>query len=257
MTNERSGTPNDVIRQTDDNARMLGRRLLRSSRHAALGFIDPQDGFPSVSRVLTATDIDGAPVLLVSSLSAHTKGLAADPHASLLFGEVGKGDPLAHPRLTVHGISEQIVKDGEVYSRVRRRFLARHPKSSLYIDFPDFAILRLAISTTRLNAGFGRAYVLSADDLMIRSPATSDLAALEEEAVAHMNFDHADAIALCATRLAGEKPGNWRMAGVDAAGIDLLDRDRLCRLEFDEVLTRAAGLRPALMEMTRRARALG
>lgn len=246
----------NVIRQTDDTARATARQLLRTARHAALGFIDPQDAFPSVSRVLLATDIDGMPALLVSGLSTHTKGLAADPRASLLFGEPGKGDPLAHPRLTVHGQAEEITKDGSAYERFRRRFLARHPKASLYIVFPDFSISRMAITAARLNAGFGRAYVLTADDLTIHSSAAADIAAMEEEALAHMNADHADAIVLYATKLAGEKPGKWRMTGLDAGGCDLADADHMCRVEFEVTLTSAAELRPALIKITHRARAL-
>jgi len=59
-----------VIRETDDAARKLARVLLRSARYAALAVLDPDSGFPAVSRVLVGSDIDGAAVILVSSLSA-------------------------------------------------------------------------------------------------------------------------------------------------------------------------------------------
>ena len=60
-----------------------------------------ETGAPLASRVGVATDIDGAPLILVSMLSAHTPAILADPRCSLLVGEPGKGDPLAHPRLTL------------------------------------------------------------------------------------------------------------------------------------------------------------
>ncbi|RVB28703.1 HugZ family protein, partial [Mesorhizobium sp. M7A.F.Ca.CA.004.05.1.1] len=91
----------DVIRETDAEAIRLAKTLLRSARFGALAVIEPQTGSPLASRVGVATDIDGAPLILVSMLSAHTGALLADPRCSLLLGEPGKGDPLAHPRLTL------------------------------------------------------------------------------------------------------------------------------------------------------------
>ena len=42
-------------------------------------------------------------VILTSRLSTHTANLEADGRASILLAQTGKGDPLAHPRLTVLG----------------------------------------------------------------------------------------------------------------------------------------------------------
>jgi len=155
-----------VIRETDEDSRVLARNLVHTSAHAALAVIDPETGFPSVSRVLIAVDADGAPLILVSGLSAHTKALMKDPRASMLFGEPGKGDPLAHPRLTVRCSAQRIDRQGDTHERIRMRFLDRHPKSKLYIDFPDFCFFRLIPLDASLNGGFGRAYILSAEDLM-------------------------------------------------------------------------------------------
>lgn len=156
-----------VIRETDDDARNQARILMHTAAHAALAVIDPETGFPSVSRVLTAMDTDGAPVILVSGLSSHTKALVKDPRASALFGEPGKGDPLAHPRLTVRCSAERVDRQGDAHARIRELFLERHPKSKLYIDFPDFCFFRLVPLDASLNGGFGRAYILSAEDLVI------------------------------------------------------------------------------------------
>ncbi|MGZ9724433.1 HugZ family pyridoxamine 5'-phosphate oxidase [Rhizobium miluonense] len=156
-----------VIRETDEDARNQARNLMHTAAHAALAVIDPETGFPSVSRVLTAMDTDGAPVILVSGLSSHTKALVKDPRASALFGEPGKGDPLAHPRLTVRCSAERVDRQGDAHARTRELFLERHPKSKLYIDFPDFCFFRLVPLDASLNGGFGRAYILSAEDLVI------------------------------------------------------------------------------------------
>ncbi|TIX34331.1 MAG: HugZ family protein, partial [Mesorhizobium sp.] len=91
----------DVIRETDAEAIRLAKTLIRSARFGALAVIEPGTGSPLASRVGVATDLDGAPLILVSMLSAHTGAILADPRCSLLVGEPGKGDPLAHPRLTL------------------------------------------------------------------------------------------------------------------------------------------------------------
>jgi putative heme iron utilization protein len=171
-----------VLRETDDEAREQARMLLRSARYAALAVIDPETGFPSVSRVLTGTDIDGVPVILVSGLSAHTKALSKDPRASVLLGEPGKGDPLAHPRLSVQCNAEGVDRADPLHDRIRSRFLARHPKAKLYIDFPDFRFFRLIPLAASLNGGFGRAYALTGADLMILS-AANEMLAKEADAI--------------------------------------------------------------------------
>ncbi|MBB3287745.1 MULTISPECIES: pyridoxamine 5'-phosphate oxidase family protein [Rhizobium] len=156
-----------VIRETDEEARNQARDLMHTAAHAALAVIDPENGFPSVSRVLIAMDTDGVPVILVSGLSSHTKALAKDPRASVLFGEPGRGDPLAHPRLTVRCDAKRIDRQSEAHERIRDRFLDRHPKSKLYIDFPDFCFFRLVPLDASLNGGFGKAYILSSKDLLM------------------------------------------------------------------------------------------
>lgn len=156
-----------VIRETDEDARNQARALMHTAAHAALAVIDPETGFPSVSRVLIASDADGVPVILVSGLAAHTRALLKDPRASALFGEPGKGDPLAHPRLTVRCSAERVERPSDAHDRIRTRFLKRHLKAKLYIDFPDFCFFRLIPLDASLNGGFGRAYILSSEDLVI------------------------------------------------------------------------------------------
>ena len=159
------GDKPSIFRETDEEARRLARSLLASARYAALAVIDPEAGFPAASRVLVATDMDGVPVILVSALSAHTRALAQDKRASLLVGEPGKGDPLAHARLTIQCEAERVDRNSADHDQLRTRFLAHHPKSMNYIDFPDFCFYCLQPISASLNGGFGQAYKLSGDDL--------------------------------------------------------------------------------------------
>src|SRR3954454_14660691 len=116
----------------------IAKRLLRATRAGTLGTLDRNTGHPFASLVNVATDVDGSPLILTSRLSTHTANLEADGRASVLLAETGKGDPLAHPRLTVMGEFSVLANDSTNEARVRRRFLARHPKSELYAGFGDF-----------------------------------------------------------------------------------------------------------------------
>src|SRR4051812_38221344 len=77
------------------------RMLLRTVRAGALATLDADTGHPFASLVTVPPAVDGAPLLLVSGLSAHTGNILHDGRVSLLLAEGGKGDPLAHARLTV------------------------------------------------------------------------------------------------------------------------------------------------------------
>jgi putative heme iron utilization protein len=156
----------DPVRPADDAARALARRLLGEARFAALATLEPDSGHPMASRAAVTLDADGAPLLLLSALSAHAAALEADPRCSLLVGEPGAGDPLVHPRLTVSGRARRLERDGEAHRRVRERWLAAHPKAALYVDFGDFAFWRVAPERGSLNGGFGRAHRLDAADLL-------------------------------------------------------------------------------------------
>src|SRR6201987_4454779 len=118
----------------DFDAIATAKKLLRAIPAGALATIDRNTGHPFGSLVNVATDSDGSPLILVSRLSTHTANLEKDGRASVLLAAAGKGDPLAHPRLTVLGRFEQITPDEP---RLRRRFLARHPKAELYASFTD------------------------------------------------------------------------------------------------------------------------
>ncbi len=158
-------TPANPIRPTDDAARAMARDLIAAARHGALGVIDPATGFPMVTRVAVGTDMAGLPVTFISTLSGHTRALADDPRASLLLGEPGgKGDPLTHPRLTLLATAERVA-DAAAHAALAQRWLDDHPKAKLYIGFSDFAFWRFRVQAAYMNGGFGRAFVLTPQDL--------------------------------------------------------------------------------------------
>ncbi|WP_404934619.1 HugZ family protein [Nitratireductor sp. L15S-10] len=248
------GKSKDVILETDADAIRLAKTLLRAARFGALATIDPDDGAPFATRVATATDLDGAPLILVSGLSAHTRGLEADPRCSLLIGEPGKGDPLAHPRLSIKTSASRVERESKAHERVRRRYLSRHPKAKLYVDFPDFSIYRLEPQQALLNGGFARAYRLFRSELLTNSAALDSLAGSEASAIAHMNKDHADALENYARHFARAPSGKWQLTGIDPDGIDLALGDETCRIFFKSPLSDASQIRPTLVAMAKEAR---
>jgi putative heme iron utilization protein len=237
----------------DFDATAVAKALLRTTRAGALATIDRNTGHPFGSLVNVATDIDGSPLILISRLSTHTANLENDRRASLLLASVGRGDPLAHPRLTVLGDFAPIGREDPSEARLRRRFLARHPKSELYAGFADFSFWRLAVASAHLNAGFARAADLKAADLITDIGGAENLIEAEAGAVAHMNEDHADAVRLYATRLLGAEDGPWRLTGLDPEGVDLAQGDATLRLPFTQRVTTAAALRKVLVDLAMQA----
>ena len=238
-----------LLQPVTEEVRRQAKGLLRSERHAALSWLTPA-GAPGVSRVALATAQDGAPIILISQLSPHFAALENDPRCSLLVGTPGKGDPLAHPRMTVHGRATNLSE--EQRAETRARYLNIHPKAALYVDFADFAFWRITPEDASLNGGFAKAYELVPSDLVTDVP--DGMEAMEAGAVEHMNEDHLDAIALYAETLLGLPAGNWRMAAFDAEGLDLAAGDETARLWFNKPLKAAAELRPKLVALAKRAR---
>jgi putative heme iron utilization protein len=244
-----TGKKKDVLQPVDDAARRLARTLVRSARFAALGTLEPSDGSPAVSRVSFATAMDGAPVFLISGLSGHFGNLVADGRCSLLVGEPGKGDPLAHPRMTLVGTAERL-SEGEQRAHIKSRYLSRHPKAALYADFADFAFWRFTIARASLNGGFGKAFALQASDIMTPLGPLAALAEIEDSAVAHMNADHAAAVDRYAAKAGAEGTG-WRLMAIDPDGLDLARGDHTARLWFDTPLASADDLRPVLVALAK------
>ncbi len=233
------------------DARAEAKRLLRATRAGTLATLAPEGPFASLASFATLPD--GSPLMVLSQLAAHTRHLQTDPRCSILLAVAGKGDPLAHPRLTLVGRAVQA--EAEERSEWRRRFLARHPKAELYVDFADFSFWRVEIHGAHLNGGFARAAGFEGADVLTDVAGAEALIAAEEGAVDHMNADHRDALRLYARTLAGAPDGDWRISGLDPEGIDLALGDRTARLAFPERVTSPGDLRQILVEWAEKARA--
>ncbi len=225
------------------------RRLARSTPQAALGTLDP-DGAPYVSLVLIAVDHDASPLLLLSDLADHTMHFKRDARVSLLLdGTIGMASPLAGARATLMG---EIMEASAAHQAAR--FLARHPDAASYAGFGDFNFYRLKLRRAHLVAGFGRIHWVEGSEVLLPEDDQLPLAAAEPDILAHMNADHADAVALYATRLLGRPDGAWQMTGIDLEGADLRLGGSVARLWFDQPVRDAESARAALVGLVRRAR---
>ncbi|MCW6508224.1 HugZ family pyridoxamine 5'-phosphate oxidase [Lichenifustis flavocetrariae] len=228
------------------------KRLIRTIRAATLATLTPE-GTPFASLTAVATMPDGSMILLLSQLAAHTRQLDADGRCSILLAQAGRGDPLAHPRLTLVGEAARF--DPSQRPEARRRFLSRNPKSELYADFPDFAFWHCVPQAAHLNGGFGRAAIYAGDAVLTRTEGCEALIMHEEGAVAHMNADHRDALKLYATRLLRLPDRDWRLSGLDPEGMDLVSGDLTGRLVFPQPVTSGGELRQLLVTLAAEARA--
>lgn len=224
------------------------KHLLRTVRTATLATLSA-DGAPFATLTAIATDYDGAPILLVSKLAHHTRNLERDGRCSLLLAQGGRGDPLAHPRLTLVATSARADSP-----RARGRFLRRNPKAALYADFPDFSFWRAQVAGVHLNGGFARAADFGPDALLTDISGAEALIEAETDILDHMNADHADALALYAQRLASAASGQWRASGIDPEGLDLVAGDATARVAFPKRIATPLEAREVLLALARAAR---
>jgi len=228
------------------------KRLMRLARTGALATLEAEGGdSPLTTLVGVASDFDGAPLFLMSTLSRHTRNLARDPRASLLLtGARDRGDPLNHPRVTLGGRV-----DLDPASRAKSRYLQRNRKSALYAGFADFGMFRLGIESVHFNGGFGRAGALTPADVLASRAGEAALVEAEARLIAEVNALGEAALA----RLAGHKasprvlkPGGWRAIGLDGEGLDLASGSRAARVQFSVPATDEASWRGQLQEAAAR-----
>jgi putative heme iron utilization protein len=227
-----------------DNPAFEARCLVRGAASATLA--TQAAGQPFASLVTPATTGDLSVLLLLSSLSEHTRQLRAEPRCALLFqGRAAEANPQTAPRVTLTGLAAP-VPEAEVPA-LKARFLAKHPYAALYADFGDFALWRITPAAAQLVGGFARALRLRGADLLPDPAAVAALAAAERDILGHVNTDHAGALAAIGAGLAGGGPAPWRMVALDPDGADLALGEQVLRLNFSAPVADPAGVRAELI----------
>jgi hypothetical protein len=241
---------------TDDPATrdpgLEARRLIRRAASATLA--TSAEGAPFASLVTPATAPDLSPLMLLSSLSEHTRQLRAEPRCALLFcGTPESANPQTAPRVTLTGLAEP-VPEAEVPA-LKARWLARHPYAALYADFGDFSLWRVKPGGALLVGGFARAHRLKLAELLPAPEAVAAIAAAEQDILEHVNQDHADAVAAIAQGVLGGAAGAWRMTAADTDGCEIALEDAVLRLDWPAPLADANGIRLALVAAAKAGRA--
>lgn len=229
------------------------RRLMRAIDRASLAtsLSGGEDRWPYASLVLVAADFDASPLLLISTLAEHTKNLARDPRASLLFdGTQGLDDPLTGARVTVLGEIRQDKDPARL-----RRFVARHPSAALYAGFKDFALYRVAVTRAHLVAGFGRIHWIEGNAITCAEDGASWLREAEAGILEHMNRDHAATLDLIAEHLLGREGRGWQLTGVDRDGGDLRRGGAVARIDFPNPVNTLDAVRETFVALAQSARA--
>ncbi len=247
-----TAAPQMPPRQDPIEAGAEARRLLRGAAGATLA--TQADGQPFASLVTPAMTADLCPLLLLSTLSEHTRHLMREPRCALLVtGQAEGPNPQTAPRVTLTALAEQL--PAEEVPVLKARWLARHPYAAFYADFGDFGLWRLRPGGALLVGGFARAIRLPLAALLPEPAAVATIAAAEADIIAHVNADHADAVAAIATGCLGAPAGAWQIAGVDVDGCDLMGPEQAVRrLDWPAPVGDADGVQRALILAARAGR---
>jgi putative heme iron utilization protein len=243
----------------------LVRTLLSIGRFATLTTVTTsghaEAGYPYGSLVAYSVLDDGSPLVCISESAEHTRNAHADSRAGMLLTGLPvdeASDPLDRPRASLIGhLRRHAVTEHESQAHI-----ALHPGVLNYVDFPDFDWWRLEIVAARYVGGFGHMSWVTGEEVASALP--DMVLAGSRQAVEHMNTDHADACLDMARWLAGIVDAvAARVHSIDRRGINLYAKLRgravlaTARIAFpDGPLASADELRPAVVELTRRARRL-
>ena len=179
---------------------LAARRLMRTALKASLATLDRETGHPYASLVLVATEPDGTPVFLISRLALHTRNLEQGPArqpADRRHGRARRSPDRRPADADGRGAAER-----QPHRAVAASWRAI-PRAEGYAGFADFSVYALEVAGGHYIGGFGRIVDLPPRGAADGHGRRHALIEAEPDIVAHMNSDHADAVALYATELAG------------------------------------------------------
>lgn len=202
-------------------------------------------GYPFGSVVPYCLDGQGRPLILISRIAQHTRNLQQDGRCSLLVGARGAADIQAAGRLTLLADAQRL--DGaEQVAAAAERYLRYFPQARDYHKTHDFDFWHLQPVRARYIGGFGAIHWL--DRVTLVNPFAGEA---EAAMLAHMNADHAQAIAhyVALNRLPADEPA--MLAGIDSEGFHLRIGQHLYWLAFAQPCASPGEVRQALVALAR------
>lgn len=135
-------------------------QLFESTNDAALGTVAGENPcVSSVGYVYQSDEKFGKFYLLLSDLAKHTQNLKAKPDVSLLITEPNLELPVhERKRATVLG-KATLVKEKEIFSKLKEVYLLAFPKSEIFFTLADFRFYEIAPAEVHYYGGFGKAKV--------------------------------------------------------------------------------------------------
>ena len=182
-----------MSQRSDFDPVAVTKRLLRTSPFGALATLCEGTSNPFCSLVNIGTLPDGSPLLLISRLAVHTRNIATDKRVSLLLSEPGAPIPLAAPRINLTACGT--IARPDAVAIARRRYLAAHPSAEL-CKFYRFLVLPDCGRKHPSGRRFWPIFDLPGTDVLIDVSDAGTLLCSGGGAVAHMNDDHRDTMAL-------------------------------------------------------------
>jgi hypothetical protein len=148
--------------------------LLHRQRVAALGTL--HEGAPAVSMV--PYSIHGDPfalVILVSSLSAHTHDMRAQPRVGVLVTETEREGAPAHAlaRVSVEALARAVPANDPMHAAAHASYVARFPDMAMLFELGDFALFALEPRAVRVVLGFAQAHSITPETLARAVAATA------------------------------------------------------------------------------------
>ncbi|MGB8403373.1 MAG: DUF2470 domain-containing protein [Mycobacterium sp.] len=244
----------EIVNPTRPTAAEESRTIAASTNTGTLATLTA-DGDPWASMV-TYGLLGGDPVLCVSTLAEHGRNLAGDQRASIsIIAATTDKDPLAGGRVTVAGRVYQ--PEGDQRDAARAAHLAAVAAAKYYIDYTDFALWVLQVERVRWVGGYGRMDSATGADYAAAQP--DPVTPSAAGAIAHLNADHAEALAAMARELGGyPDTSSATCTGVDRYGLDLrVETARgmaYTRVGYAQPLNSVDELRSATVELAQRSR---
>jgi heme oxygenase (biliverdin-IX-beta and delta-forming) len=154
----------------DEQSERILARLIRETRVTALGTL--HEGEPNLAMVAYSFAEDfSAFYIHVSRLGKHTTDMESDPRVSLLITETDDRclDPQTLARVSIRGTAEILPRNEPTYAQAKQNYLERFPEAEQLFSLGDFNLWKITPKGVRYVAGFGRAFNLVPEDLIIVS----------------------------------------------------------------------------------------
>ncbi|XP_012070447.1 uncharacterized protein LOC105632625 isoform X2 [Jatropha curcas] len=192
--------------------------LYHSVRGVLSTFSQKHEGYPSGSMVDFACDVNGSPILAVSSLAVHTKDLLANPKCSLLVAR----DPEDRTDLviTLHGDAFSVPEKEQ--SAIRTMYLEKHP-GAFWVDFGDFQFIRIEPKVVRYVSGVATALLgfgeFSKEEY--QAAKVDPITQFSKPVSSHMNRDHAEDTRLIVQHSTSIAVESAYMLDIDSLGFNV------------------------------------